>query len=222
MIRRVLCLHVLRSIMTSNNAKVCRREGNMTDQAVKVTRCGEENKPEQYNKVYYTDKQITIRDMRQEDAAVITQEEIAQGWDATVDKYEMRLRDRQEKHAVVLVAEYQGNVAGYINVYPESAWGAYANKGCPEIVDFGVLEKYRRRGIGSRLMDVAEQVAGEYSDKVCLGVGLHSGYGSAQRMYVKRGYIPDGSGVWYNDKVCEPYADCCNDDDLVLYFMKEL
>ncbi len=54
----------------------------MTDQAVKVTRCGEENKPEQYNKVYYTDKQITIRDMRQEDAAVITQEEIAQGWDA--------------------------------------------------------------------------------------------------------------------------------------------
>lgn len=72
------------------------------------------------------------------------------------------------------------------------------------------------------MMDVAEQAAGEYSDKVCLGVGLHSGYGSAQRMYVKRGYIPDGSGVWYNDKVCEPYAACCNDDDLVLYFMKEL
>lgn len=177
---------------------------------------------EKQNKIYYTDNMITVRDMRQEDAAIITQEEIAQGWDASIDKYMMRLRDRQEKNAVVLAAEYQGDVAGYINIYPESEWGAYAGKGYPEIVDFGVLEKYRRRGIGSKLMDVAEQIAGEYSEKVCLGVGLHSGYGNAQRMYVKRGYIPDGSGVWYRDKVCEPYEDCCNDDDLVLYFMKEL
>lgn len=177
---------------------------------------------EKQNKIYYTDNMITVRDMRQEDAAIITQEEIAQGWDASIDKYMMRLRGRQEKNAVVLAAEYQGDVAGYINIYPESEWGAYAGKGYPEIVDFGVLEKYRRRGIGSKLMDVAEQIAGEYSEKVCLGVGLHSGYGNAQRMYVKRGYIPDGSGVWYRDKVCEPYEDCCNDDDLVLYFMKEL
>ena len=55
-----------------------------------------------------------------------------------------------------------------------------------------------------------------------LDVGLHSGYGSAQRMYVKRGYIPDGSGVWYRDKVCPCYADCVNDDDLVLCLSKKL
>lgn len=46
---------------------------------------------EQHNKIYYTDEHIIIRDMRQEDAAIITAEEIAQGWDASVDKYEMRL-----------------------------------------------------------------------------------------------------------------------------------
>ena len=57
---------------------------------------------------------------------------------------------------------------------------------------------------------------------ICIGVGLHSGYGSAQRMYVKRGYVPDGSGVWYRDKVCEPYEKCCNDDDLVLYLSKNI
>lgn len=44
-------------------------------------------------------------------------------------------------------------------------------------------------------MDIAEKIAFERSDEVCIGVGLHGGYGSAQRMYVKRGYIPDGSGV---------------------------
>lgn len=41
-------------------------------------------------------------------------------------------------------------------------------------------------------------------------------------MYVKRGYIPDGGGVWYGDQAAEPYQTYCNDDDLVLYFSKEL
>ena len=60
------------------------------------------------------------------------------------------------------------------------------------------------------------------SPVVGLSVGLHSGYGSAQRMYVKRGYVPDGSGVWFHDEVCPPYGDCRNDDDLVLYLSKKL
>ena len=60
------------------------------------------------------------------------------------------------------------------------------------------------------------------ADAVYLGVGPHSGYGSAQRMYVKRGYVPDGSGVWYRDAACALYAPCINDDDLVLYLSKKL
>lgn len=172
--------------------------------------------------IYYNENDILIRNLRPEDAQIITDEEIAQGWDASVEKYEMRLAHQAEGKAIGLVAEYQGKVAGYINVYPNSEWGAFANQGLPEIMDFGVLVKYRNLGIGSKLMDVAEEIAGTYADVVYLGVGLHYGYGSAQRMYVKRGYIPDGTGVWYQDKVCEQYADCCNDDDLVLYLSKKL
>ena len=171
---------------------------------------------------YYKDENIVIRDMQQSDAQIITCEEVAQGWNQTIDKYEMRLQHQAEGKSVALVAEYQGNVAGYINVYPNPETGPFVKQGYPEIVDFGVIEKYRNNGIGSKLMDIAEKIASEYSDTVCLGVGLHSGYGSAQRMYVKRGYIPDGSGVWYRDEVCPQNADCCNDDDLVLYLSKAL
>ncbi len=71
-------------------------------------------------------------------------------------------------------------------------------------------------------MDAAEETAAGYGDSVYLAVGLHSGYGSAQRMYVKRGYVPDGSGVWYGEAVCPAYGPCRNDDDLVLYFLKRL
>lgn len=172
--------------------------------------------------VYYQDEELLIRDMEQRDAKIISDEETAQGWQQTIEKYEMRLQHRAEGKCIALVAEYLGNPAGYVHVYPSPDVGAFANQGCPEIVDFGVLAKYRRKGIGSKLMDVAEQIASAYSDVVSLGVGLHCGYGNAQRMYVMRGYIPDGTGVWYGDKICEPNAMCRNDDDLILYLSKKL
>ena len=160
--------------------------------------------------------------MREGDAQILSDEEAAQGWAPTLEKHRNRLKDQSEGKAVSLVAEYRGEVAGYINVYPHGQDGPFSSKNWPEIVDFGVLEKYRRHGIGSILMDTAERIAAEYAAVVYLGVGLHSGYGSAQRMYVKRGYLPDGSGVWYGKGVCEPYGECCNDDDLNLYFSRKL
>ena len=153
---------------------------------------------------------------------VFTDGEIAQGWHASVEKYEMRLKDQAEGKCVALTAEYQGQPAGYVNVYYPELEGPFAGQGLPVIVDFGVLQKYQRRGIGTKLMDAAEQIAAGYADTVTLSVGLHNGYGSAQRMYVKRGYIPDGSGVWYNGKPCTPYDTITNDDDLVLYMSKKL
>ena len=171
--------------------------------------------------IYYRDDDILVRDLERADADIIAAGEVAQGWNATPEKYLTRLKDREAGRAVALAAEWRGDVAGYVNVYFNSN-GPFAETGWPMIVDFGVLEKYQRRGVGSKLMDVAEQIAAERADTVCLGVGLHSGYGSAQRMYVKRGYVPDGSGVWYRGAVCFQYAPCANDDDLVLYLSKRL
>ena len=172
--------------------------------------------------VYYDDNELIIRNMEEADARILTDEERAQGWDADISKYLTRLRDQAEGKCISLTVVYKGLLAGYVNVYIAGLSGAFSGKGLPEIVDLGVLEKYRRKGIGSRLMDTAEQIAGQYADTVWLGVGLHSGYGSAQRMYVKRGYIPDGSGIWYADKPCEPYGTYDVDDSLVLFFSKKL
>ena len=88
--------------------------------------------------------------------------------------------------------------------------------------NFNVFKKFRRRGIGTRLMDEIVNIAAGIVDTVCLGVGLHSGDGAAQRMYVKRGYVPDGSGVWDDDKTAEPYGMVNNGDELILYMSKKL
>lgn len=172
--------------------------------------------------IFYQDDGILIRNMADEDVAALAAGEIAQGWGDTAEKHRMRLRDQAAGRCVALAAEYCGQTAGYLSVYRRAEHGPFAGRGWPELVDFGVLEKFRRCGIGGKLMDAAEKIAAETSPVAVLGVGLHSGYGSAQRMYIKRGYVPDGSGVWYRDEVCPPYGDCRNDDDLVLYLYKEL
>ena len=76
-----------------------------------------------------------------------------------------------------------------------------------------VFEKFQRCGIGTMLMERIEAIAAKNADIVCLGVGLHSGYGAAQKMYAKRGYIPDGSGVWSGSAPAEPYGMVENGDD---------
>ena len=165
---------------------------------------------------------LFIRPMHDSDADFFTEAERAQGWHTAQEKFLMRLRDQAESRAVALVAEFDGEPAGYIHVYPDGQEGPFAGRGWPEIVDFAVLERFRGRGAGTMLMDAAEAVAARYADTVYLGVGLHSGYGAAQRMYIRRGYVPDGSGVWYGNQTCLPYAPCRNDDDLVLYLFKRL
>ncbi len=72
------------------------------------------------------------------------------------------------------------------------------------------------------LMDAAEQIAAEYSGLVYLDVGLNSEFGSAQRLYAKRGYIPDGKGCYYEEKVCGTNAVCRNSDELTLCLVKKL
>ena len=173
--------------------------------------------------VYYSDNELIIRDMEESDARVFTEEFTAQGWHPDINDYLNRLKDRSEGRCIALTAVYQGQPAGMVYVYKKASGGPFKEKDWPVIVDFNVLQKYQRRGIGNKLMGAAEDAAARYADTVCLGVGLSREYGTAQRMYVKRGYIPDGSGVWYNDVQCEQYETVCTvDDDLILWFYKDL
>lgn len=80
--------------------------------------------------IYYQDEAITIRDLCEADAETIAREEVLQGWlGASPEKYRMRLRDRDAGKAIALAADFHGNVAGYINVYPDAQTGAFGGKG---------------------------------------------------------------------------------------------
>ncbi len=173
--------------------------------------------------IYYNINDVVVRDMIESDPEIITYEEHTQGWThQKIEKYKQRLKDVADGKCVALVAEYKGNIAGYFNVYFNTMCSLLGGKGFPELIDLGVFKKYRNRGIGTVLLQVAEHIAKKYADTVVIGVGLHRDYGAAQRMYVKNGFVPDGSGLWWQGKPIEPYAELKNDDEVTLYMSKKL
>lgn len=162
-----------------------------------------------------------IRKMIESDIKHLSQGFINQGWPGREEILARYFLEQESGEREVLVAEIDGAVAGYVTILPSAKHGPFASI-CPELSDFNVFEPFRNKGIGNRLLEKAEQGVKRFSGKVCLGVGLHLGYGPAQRLYIKRGYIPDGTGVWYRNKPLKMGASCQNDNDLVLYLSKAL
>ena len=173
-------------------------------------------------KTYYDDGKIKVRSMVPEDAKILYDTYLSYGWHPEIETYESYYREQEGGVRLVFIAEYDGDVKGQCTLVLHPSEGPWGGKGIPEIVDLTVFFDIHGKGIGTKLLDVAESEASKISDTVFLAVGVHSGYGPAQRIYVKRGYIPDGSGVWYQGKVLDQYAPCVNDDDLLLFMSKSL
>ena len=71
-------------------------------------------------------------------------------------------------------------------------------------------------------MDDAENIIAPRSRVAGIGVGFDSDYGAAQRLYVLRGYVPDGNGGTSHGTQVKWGDSVTVDDDLVLYFTKTL
>ena len=166
--------------------------------------------------------EIILRKMKKEDVINLKKGFENQGWHRSTELFESYFLDQKQKDRFVIVAEYEGFVAGYVTLLKHAKHGPFSEKKYPEISDFNVFIKYQNRGIGDKLLNHCEKIAYSFSKVITLGVGLHEGYGPAQRLYVKRGYIPDGSGVWYKDEPLAMNVSCKNNDDLVLYLSKRM
>lgn len=165
---------------------------------------------------------LLIRELNENDPIIISNSFTEQGWVKPINQYEKYYIEQKNGDRVTLIAEIDGIFVGNVNVLWESNYPAFREQNIPEINDFNVLIKYRGLGIGSKLMDMAEEVIRGRSPIAGIGVGVFADYGIAQVLYVKRGYIPDGKGI-HNGQCYINYGDnVVIDDDIVLYFTKRL
>ncbi|MWC27974.1 GNAT family N-acetyltransferase [Paenibacillus sp. MMS18-CY102] len=131
-------------------------------------------------------------------------------------------RENLSGDRITLLA-YQGDqLAGWSHLLATSAYPSFAVQGIPEIQDLIVWPTMRRQGIAKALMAEIESIAFRKFGIVGLGVGLYADYGIAQRLYAKRGYLPDGHGIMHRNVSVKPGFELQVDDDLLLYLTKEM
>jgi hypothetical protein len=71
-------------------------------------------------------------------------------------------------------------------------------------------------------MDKAESEIAKVSSSAGIGVGMTPDYGAAHRLYILRGYVPDGRGLHYKDHQLAYGEGTTVDDELALFFTKAL
>ena len=169
---------------------------------------------------------ITIKTLSLADIPTIVDAFQKVNWQKSVSLFEGYYQEQQKSERIVWLAYLGEHFTGYITLKWLSQYEPFISKRIPEIIDLNVLPDLRQSGIGNTLLQVAEEKAANQSDVVGIGVGLYGGadggYGQAQRLYVKRGYLPDGLGVTYGYQSTVPGQSYALDDDLILWFTKKL
>lgn len=165
---------------------------------------------------------ITLREIQASDCSVISAAFHQQGWDKPVAQYERYVQFQERGKRAVILAEWAGEFAGYLTIKWTSEYPPFREKGIPEIVDFNVLKKFQRKGIGTCLMDEAEKRIKAVSEYAGIGFGMYKDYGPAQILYILRGYIPDGNGLIQHNQPVKYGEKITVDDGIALCLTKKL
>ena len=166
---------------------------------------------------------IKIRSMKESDIETMSQIFEEQGWGSRIKTMERYFSEQNRGERDVFIAEYENEIAAYVTILWKSTYIQFTEKNIPEIKDLNTFIKHRNKGIATMLMDNAEARIKEKGYKtIGLGVGLYSDYGTAQRMYVKRGYNFDGRGINYDGEILKPGTNVRVDDSLTLSMTKEI
>jgi ribosomal protein S18 acetylase RimI-like enzyme len=165
---------------------------------------------------------IEIRELQEKDILQIVTAFDLIGWNKPISQYQRYLAEQSQGLRQVLLAFLNNNFAGYLTIIWESKYHPFKNEQIPEIQDFNVLPDFRRKGIGTKLMDTAEEIISQNFEIVGIGVGMEADYGAAQRLYVLRGYVPDGKGIVWQNRFPKYGEKVAIDDDLILYLTKKL
>ncbi|GHO46042.1 GNAT family N-acetyltransferase [Ktedonospora formicarum] len=114
------------------------------------------------------------------------------------------------------------SLAGYLTIRWQSNYPQFRQQNIPLIHHLGVFPQFQRQGIASQLMDAAEQLISTRATQAGITVGLFDEYGPAQRLYAKRGYIPDGRGACQGQHPLKQGEAVTVDHDLILWLAKDL
>lgn len=164
---------------------------------------------------------IVVRPIRDEEILLLCKAERDESQE-NVRYYQRYLNWQRQGECTFLIALLHGEMAGYVFVLHKDRWSSAANQGIPGLADLCVFEWNRNQGIGNALLEEAERIAAQDSDLLHIDVHVTADAGAAQRLYARRGYMPDGKGVYLKNQPYEASMGAVDPADLTLSMFKRL
>jgi GNAT superfamily N-acetyltransferase len=138
------------------------------------------------------------------------------------EQLERYLAEQDAGLRVVLLGTLHDAPAGYLTLLWDAEYPPFRAAGVPEVQDLLVAAALRRRGVATALLDEAEAIAARRAPGIGLSVGVYEAYGPAQRLYARRGYLPDGRGATYRHRPLLGGEEVRVDDYLALHLIRPL
>lgn len=166
--------------------------------------------------------EIHIERVAPADLAEVIQIFIEQVYPGDPESAYLHFSEHAEGQADTFLAYVGDKLAGYLTIRWRSNNPLFYQNSIPLIHHLAVFPQFQRRGIASRLMEMAEQLIATRARKAGITVGLFDAYGPAQRLYAKRGYLPDGRGACQGQRPLKQGETVTIDHDLILWLTKDL
>jgi len=121
------------------------------------------------------------------------------------------------------VLAYEGSEpVGTVTIRWNPNYPLFRQAGIPFIQNIEIRHDLRGQGYGSRVMEAVEELIGRRSPQAGICVALFDAYGPAQRLYAKRGYVPDGRGACHRFTPLRRGEVITLGDDHLLWLVKAL
>lgn len=167
-------------------------------------------------------RKLTVERVRAEDLSATIELFIQQVYPGDPEEAQQHFVGHAEGQADTFLARVDGRLAGYLTIRWQANNPLFRQHNIPLIHHLGVFPQFQRRGIATRLLDTAEQLIATRASRAGITVGLFEPYGPAQRLYARRGYLPDGRGACQGQRPLKLGERVTVDHDLILWLTKDL
>lgn len=145
----------------------------------------------------------------------------AMGFPPSRDDFPRCLAEQAAGRRQILLALDGDMPVGYVQLNHTPTYTPFRRLGISEIQDLNVIPAARRLGLGARLVAACEDMArASGATEIGISVGVTAAFGAAQRLYIQRGYVPDGAGLCYDDVPVSPGVLAAVDDLMTLKLVR--
>jgi ribosomal protein S18 acetylase RimI-like enzyme len=129
------------------------------------------------------------------------------GDDAIIEDH---FQEHENAASTTILGYEAGRLVGIVTIRWNCRYPLFRQRGIPLIQNIEIRYEDRGRGLGDQMLERAEEEIACRAPVAGLVVGISEDYGPAQRLYAKRGFIPDGRGV------CREFTPLKNGDQVIV------